>query len=49
MPGMFNRRAAGIIFCAPTTWSITIMTDNPKTCVDPYLDSFAQSSANEAN
>jgi hypothetical protein len=35
----------GIILCAPTTWSITIMTGNPKTCVDPYLDSFAQSFA----
>jgi site-specific recombinase XerD len=35
----------GIILAAPTTWSITIMTDNPKTCVDPYLDSFGQSFA----
>src|SRR5258706_5674797 len=35
----------GIILGAPTTWSTTIMTDNPKTCVDPYLDSFAQSFA----
>jgi integrase/recombinase XerD len=42
---MFNRRAADIILAAPTTWSTTIMTDNPKTCVDPYLDSFAQSFA----
>jgi integrase/recombinase XerD len=45
MPGMFNRRAADIILAAPTTWSTTVMTDNPKTCVDPYLDSFAQSFA----
>jgi len=42
---MFNRRAADIIFTAPTTWSTTIMTDNRETCVDPYLDSFAQSFA----
>ena len=32
----------GLILAAPTTWSITIMTDNSKTCVDPYLDSFGQ-------
>jgi site-specific recombinase XerD len=42
---MFNRRAADIILAAPTTWSTTIMTDNRETCVDPYLDSFAQSFA----
>jgi hypothetical protein len=41
----FNRRAADIILAAPTTWSTTIMTDNRETCVDPYLDSFAQSFA----
>jgi integrase len=45
MSGMFNRRAADIILAAPTTWSTTIMTDNRETCVDPYLDSFAQSFA----
>jgi hypothetical protein len=45
MPGMFNRRAADIILAAPTTWSTTIMTDNRETCVDPYLDSFAQNFA----
>src|SRR6202011_4239080 len=33
------------ILAAPTPWSTTIMTDNPKTCVDPYLESFAQSFA----
>ena len=42
---MLNRRAADIILAALTTWSTTIMTDNPKTCVDPYLNSFAQSFA----
>jgi site-specific recombinase XerD len=35
----------GIILDAPTTWSITIMTDYPMTCIDPFLDSFAQSFA----
>jgi hypothetical protein len=47
MSGIFNRRAADIILilAAPTPWSTTIMTDNPKTCVDPYLESFAQSFA----
>jgi integrase/recombinase XerD len=35
----------GIILGAPTTWSMTIMTYNLKTCIDPYLDSFAQSFA----
>jgi integrase/recombinase XerD len=35
----------GIIFVAPPTWSTTIMTDNQYTCVDPYLDSFAESFA----
>jgi hypothetical protein len=47
MPGIFNSRAADIILilAAPTPWSTTIMTDNPKTCVDPYLESFAQSFA----
>jgi hypothetical protein len=47
MPGIFNWRAADIILilAAPTPWSTTIMTDNPKTCVDPYLESFAQSFA----
>jgi integrase/recombinase XerD len=30
---------------APAPWSTTNMTDNPKTCVDPYLDSFVQSFA----
>jgi site-specific recombinase XerD len=35
----------GIILAAPKPWSTTIMTDKPKTCVDPYVDSFAQSFA----
>src|SRR5580693_432213 len=41
----FNRRAADIILVAPTTWSTIIMTDDRETCVDLYLDSFAQSFA----
>jgi hypothetical protein len=47
MPVIFNWRAADIILilAAPTPWSTTIMTDNRKTCVDPYLESFAQSFA----
>src|SRR5271169_672306 len=35
----------GIIFDAPTTWSTTIMTDNPNSCLDPFLDSFTKSFA----
>jgi integrase/recombinase XerD len=35
----------GIILGAPTTWSITIMTNNSKTCLNPYLDSFSRSFA----
>jgi integrase/recombinase XerD len=35
----------GIILGAPTVWSATIMTDNLRTCVEPYLDTFAQSFA----
>jgi site-specific recombinase XerD len=35
----------GIILGAPTAWSAIIMTDNLKTCLDPYLDSFVQSFA----
>src|SRR3546814_3643416 len=35
----------GIIFVAPTTWSTKIMSENLDTCVDPYLDSFAESFA----
>ena len=31
--------------CSLNHWSTTIMTDKPKTCVDPYVDSFAQSFA----
>jgi integrase/recombinase XerD len=42
---MIALRPFGIIFVAPPTWSTTIMTDNHHTCVDPYLDSFAQSFA----
>jgi hypothetical protein len=47
MPGVFNWRAADIILilAVPTPWSTTIVTDNPQTCVDPYLESFAQSFA----
>src|ERR1019366_5326029 len=35
----------GIIFVAPTTWSTKSMSENLETCVDPYLDSFAESFA----
>jgi integrase/recombinase XerD len=40
-----SRIVFGIIIVAPTTWSIVIMTYNLKTCLDPYLESFAQSFA----
>jgi hypothetical protein len=35
----------GIILGAPTIWSTMIMTNKLHSCVDPYLDSFAQSFA----